>query len=312
MPTFTEAKQQFLLACQADGLSAATTKWYHERLKGLDTRLGDLPIDNVTVGAIRNYIVDLRARTNRWENATQRPAVAGGLSNDTVQGHIRAMRRFFKWCTAEYGLSEKANPMLGIRAPKRNRPAPKSIEPIDLRTLLDGCPATTQGKRDKAMLAFLADTGCRAAGVINLRMADIRFEQGQAVVREKGERDRIVPFTPYTAGLINEWLAVRPDQAATLFCALSPRLIGKPLTISGLQSMIKRLKKKTGVTGRANPHSFRHGFARHWLTVGGNLATLAVLMGHSDPSTTLRYYAIFMMSEAIADHKKFSPMKEYK
>ena len=109
MPTFTDAKEQFLIACQADGLSPATTRWYHERLKPLGARLGDCPIESVKVADIRNHIVDLRSRVVRWEGASQRPALAGGLSNDTIQGHIRAMRRFFRWCIAEYGLPEKSN-----------------------------------------------------------------------------------------------------------------------------------------------------------------------------------------------------------
>lgn len=65
------------------------------------------------------------------------------------------------------------------------------------------------------------------------------------------------------------------------------------------------------MTGRTNPHSFRHGFAREWLKAGGDMATLAAIMGHSEPATTLRNYAIFTLDEAIEKHRQYSPMRGY-
>ena len=74
--------------------------------------------------------------------------------------------------------------------------------------------------------------------------------------------------------------------------------------------MLKRMKRKAGVKGPVNPHSFRHGFAREYLTNGGNLASLADTMGHSDVSVTWQAYAIFSPDELQKSHARFSPVAQ--
>jgi len=66
------------------------------------------------------------------------------------------------------------------------------------------------------------------------------------------------------------------------------------------------------VSGRCNPHSFRHNFAREYLRNGGDLATLAKLLGHSNISTTASYYAVFASDELAQFHERYSPLKSLK
>ncbi|HSN76988.1 MAG TPA: site-specific integrase, partial [Anaerolineae bacterium] len=80
------------------------------------------------------------------------------------------------------------------------------------------------------------------------------------------------------------------------------------LTTEGIRQVLKRLGKKAGVEGPVNPHSFRHGFAREYLLSGGDLATLADIMGHSDVQVTWSSYAIFRTAELAAKHAKHSPI----
>ena len=74
--------------------------------------------------------------------------------------------------------------------------------------------------------------------------------------------------------------------------------------------MLKRLKRRTGVKGPVNPHSFRHGFARAYLSNGGNLASLADTLGHSDLSVTWQAYAIFTTDEFKTAHTRYSPVAQ--
>jgi integrase/recombinase XerD len=84
---------------------------------------------------------------------------------------------------------------------------------------------------------------------------------------------------------------------------------GSPwLTDEGVRQLLKRLKAKAGVTGPVNPHAFRHGFAREYLLNGGDLGTLADLLGHSDVQVTWQHYAIFRTAELQAKHDKHSPV----
>ena len=70
--------------------------------------------------------------------------------------------------------------------------------------------------------------------------------------------------------------------------------------------MLKRLKKRAGVTGRTNPHAFRHGFAKDYLMNGEDRASLADLMGHESVETTKSFYAVFEQEDLRRKHDHFS------
>jgi integrase/recombinase XerD len=67
---------------------------------------------------------------------------------------------------------------------------------------------------------------------------------------------------------------------------------------------------RAGVTGPHNPHAFRHAFAREYLLNGGDTATLAEILGHTDPSVTRRYYAIFTIEDLRHPHHLYSPAQK--
>jgi len=296
---------EFLLSCQADGLSPNTVRWYRSVLKPLLARYSNRDLAQLDPSAMRQYIVDLQAQNSRYQGARYRPQQPGPMSIFTIRAHIRALRRFFNWSEAEYGQS---NPMARIRMPRAPRPAPKAIRLDDLQKLIQATGIDAAGIRDRAMLLFLADTGCRAGGLLSLRLDNLYLDKGRAIVQEKGDRARVVPFTRTTAEVLQKWLEIRPANASTVFCSLSSGYHGQPLSASGLAQVLRRLKARAHVSGRVNPHSFRHGFARQYLSRGGDLATLAQLMGHSSIEVTAMY-GVFSDEELAARHEQFSPIQ---
>lgn len=303
MITVEQAIAEFLIAGAADGLKATTLRWYESRLKSVAADFQGVNLDQVDVQAMRQYVISLRERPQRYQNAPQRSPIDGGLSPDTVHGHLRALRRFFSWCAGEYGL--ESNPMKRIKLPALKQ-EPKAIDLVDLRRLIAATANGVADLRNRALLIFLIDTGCRAAGALTLTLGNLDLDDRRAIVTEKGDKTRVVPFTIYTAALLWDWIAVRPRTAQTVFCSLHR---GTPLTLSGLHSLIRRLKKQAGVSGRVNPHSFRHAFAREYLNNGGDLASLAQLMGHNDVAVTGNYYARFLEDELAQKHDQFSPVR---
>ena len=119
----------------------------------------------------------------------------------------------------------------------------------------------------------------------------------------------MVPFSVVTSEAIKNWLQVRPAVSEDwLFVNLGTRIIQCRLTEDAVGEVLRRLKKRAQVTGRVNPHSFRHNFAREWLRAGGDLATLSSMLGHTDPGITLRFYARFQTDELHEFHEQFSPV----
>lgn len=285
--TVQEAIEEFILAAGADGLSRATVKWYTSLLGKLTVQIKNPELTAITTSQLRGYLIHLRK---------------AGLSEESVHGHTRALHRFFKWCAAEYDVP---NPMEHIKYPKQLKSKlPKAVSIGDVIKLFEACDESPLGKRDKAILAFLLDTGCRAAGLRGLTLDALDLERRRAIVLEKGNELRTVFFNEDSAALLSAWLLERNPTSEYVFH--SER--GGQLSATGLRLVMNRLKAKAGVTGRVNPHSFRHGFAREYILSGGDMGTLSRILGHKDIGTTQNHYAIFLTDELARLHERFSPM----
>lgn len=229
-----------------------------------------------------------------------------GLSEDTVNGYTRGYHKLFRMLNIEFGIP---NPMVNIKYPRPPKAKiPKAVSIGDVIKLLDACDDSDLGKRDKAIVAFLIDTGCRNAGLRGLVMDALSMDSHRAIVLEKGNELRTVFFTVEAAAILSEWLLVRNPASPYVFHAEH----GGKLSTTGLRLIMERLKKRAGVTGRVNPHSFRSGFAREYIRAGGDMGTLSRILGHKDISTTQNSYAIFLTDELARQHERFSPMHQLK
>lgn len=280
------AANEFLLACEADGLSKSTLSWYSSLVGAFQRAHTGRLLNQVTANDVRRYLVAVR---RQYDNA------------DTVSAHNRALHRFWSWAAAEYSIP---NPMRNIRYPDKPQPKPRAANLEDIRAMFTATGEGLAGTRDRAILAFLLDTGARAAGLCDLFASDLDIENRRAIVTEKGNKTRSLVFSSHTAKLLSEWLAVR-SPVTWVFYNLDTLF---PLTPSGLYQALRRLAKRAGVKGRFNPHSLRHTFAKEYILAGGDLATLSRILGHRDVSTTVAHYTVFTDKDIREKHDQYSPV----
>lgn len=303
-----EAIEALAVATIADGRSLRTARDYRQKLGALAAFLGaDTDVASITANDLRRFLVDLRSRGARYVGTTARPEIPGGLAPASIAGYVRCLKRLFSFLLEEEVIAK--DPARRIKSPHVARGEPKAYHAEDFPRLL----AATAGDdpamiRDRAVLLFLADTGCRVAGLVGLCIDDLDLVGMTAKVTEKGSKARRVPFSEPTRAALLAWLLVRPTVSHNRLWATLGTRGGPWLTDEGVRQLLKRLKARAGVTGPVNPHSFRHGFAREYLLNGGDLATLADLLGHSDVQVTWQHYAIFRTAELAAKHQKHSPI----
>lgn len=305
MTTVETAVGEFLLSCEADQLRPATIKWYRSILTAMQQHI-DGDVTTITPSELRQYIADLRNRDARYLDEKQKPKQSGGLSDSAIASYVTGLHAFWGWASREYDFS---NPMRNIRRPKISPSTPKAISSADFIKLYKATGDDLQGIRDRAILTFLADTGARLSGVATLTRDNLDIKHQRAMVMEKGNKRRLVVYTNYTRRALERWLYFNESSDPHVFVNMRS---GEGLTPNGIYHVIKRLKKRAGVTGRVNPHSFRHRFAREYLRQGGDLVTLAKLLGHSDVKTTADFYSIFTPDELADIHDKFSPLNPVK
>jgi site-specific recombinase XerD len=287
-PTLSDAIDEFLLARRADGLSENTLGWYSSLLSTFRAQFDDPDVASVSTAALRRYIVHLRE---------------SDYAPDTIYAHIKALHALFKWLAEEY---EIKNPMKHIAYPKQPPThQPKRAQDSDIVRMLAVCGEDAQGVRDRAIIGFLTDTGCRAAGLVGLTLEHLNLEHRRAYVREKGQKWRMVFFSAATAAFLEAWLAMHEPGLDVVFYNTH---LSSPLTVSGLYQITRRIARAAGVEGPVNPHAFRHRFGVQFMLSGGDSGVLQQIMGHSDVQTTISRYGQMSDQQLAAAHRKVKPL----
>lgn len=282
------AIQEWILARRADGIRDTTLSTYRSIIGTFSRANEGKLLEEISAHDMREYLLFIRQHY---------------ASEHTRADHNRVLQNFWSWAQKEYTVP---NPMRNISYPNKPQPIPRAASIDDIKAMFAAAGKGTTGVRNRAILAFLLDTGARAAGVVGLKMVDLDMEKRRALVTEKGNKTRGVVFSSYTAALLSEWLAVR-SPVATVFYNVDTL---NPLTPHGLYQLTKRLARRAGVRERFNPHAFRHTFAKEYLLAGGDLATLSKILGHRDVSTTVNNYTVFTDREIREKHDQYTPVSK--
>ncbi|ARP84050.1 tyrosine recombinase XerC [Bordetella genomosp. 8] len=272
--------------------SAHTLDGYGRDLRQLAELAGDIPLERLAHGHIRQFVARLHARD---------------LGPRSLARALAAWRGFYQWWAPQAGLP--GNPVAGVRAPKAPRPLPKALSVEQAQALMDR-PAAGGGHdpvalRDQAMLELLYSSGLRLSELTSL---DWRYERGadhtsaswlnlderEVVVLGKGGKQRAVPVGAAAVQALRAWLPARaallgprstPSDAAALFLGarghrISPRVV---------QSQLAKLARVAGLPVHVHPHVLRHSFASHVLQSAQDLRAVQEMLGHANITTTQVY-----------------------
>ena len=254
----------FLAAKRIDGLSAKTIENYRYTL-GIFTEQVDRAVTKITVDDLREYISYL--------------SETRGLRDGSLLTHINTLRSFFSWLTVEDII--RKNPMLKIKSPRLDRARSRhALSQEQLERLRDVCKTY----KERALVEFLASSGCRLSEVSGIRMEDVNWRDRSVVVHGKGNKSRKVYFSVRAKLMLEEYIARRKGGDAlfasvkTPYPAMQPRAIQRALGLIG---------DRVGL--HVHPHLLRHTFATLALAGGMDITVIQRLLGHEDTKTTLIY-----------------------
>ena len=210
---------------------------------------------------------------------------AGGMAPRSVARHLSSARGLFAFLARRGELD--ANPASGVRAPKRDKPLPKALDPDQTAQLFAGTVESQLEVRDRAMLELLYGSGLRLAELVAIDIRDLDLAAGFVTVTGKGSKTRIVPLGGPCQEAIRNWLAKRPNASGD-----EPLFTGRGnARISGrnVQLRLKKIAMRAAGNDGVHPHMLRHSFASHLLESSGDLRAVQELLGHADISTTQTY-----------------------
>jgi integrase/recombinase XerD len=230
-----------------------------------------------------------------------------GLKPRSISRALISIRQFFKFLLAEKFI--ESDPTFLIRTPKTKRVLPDVLSLEDVEKLLSSPnESSPEGIRDKSMLEALYATGIRVSELVELKLNDVNFEAGYIVAYGKGSKERIVPIGEKANNKLREYLDIsRPKllKSRTSDNLFVTRL-GKKMTRQGFWKLIKIYSRKSGITKKISPHTFRHSFATHLLERGADLRAIQIMLGHSDISST-QIYTHIERGRLKEVHKKYHP-----
>lgn len=262
-----------------------------------DDGLSKRTIDN-TVFVLKPFLswLDGQEVTDKTVLAYLRSLKPKNYSDSTLYQYRAVLKKFLSTKNPE----QARNIKLKV---KRKEP-PIILTQVEIERLIEAC----RNPRDKALIAFMYESGCRKGELVSIRLENVTFtEFGATVTIPKGKTGpRTIPIV-YAASYLRQWVESHPTKGKSdpLFCSLQEPF--SQFSFSGLSHLMRVLKERTGIKKDIYPHIFRHSRASHlanqfteqqlkqflgW-TAGSNMAAVYVHLSQRDiQNAVLKAYGI--------------------
>jgi integrase/recombinase XerD len=236
----------------------------------------------------------------------------GGLDSRSLAKAVSCLRSFFRFTMGE-GMRPD-NPASLLDSPKRRLKLPETMDRETVERLLGAMDTSSPlGARDRALFELIYSSGLRISEAVGLNVRDIDFKEGVAVVKGKGNKQRLAVFGGEAASRLKRYLEEsRPVLAKGRGLAASCNALfvargGKRLSRKGIWKNYSKYATLAGTGTKV--HTLRHSFATGLLEGGADLRTVQALLGHADLGTTQIYTHVDagLLRES---HQKYLPKLE--
>lgn len=238
-----------------------------------------------------------------------KPGVKKTWGQAIIKQAIASARSYLRWAAGEGYCADDLAEVLKV--PKVKKRQQRTLSEDEVNALHAVCDTdTVKGKRDRALLGLLLDSGLRASEVCRVEVVAVEF--GVTVGKEtvnrvkvivKGGNEEYGHFSDQTAMYLRDWLDVR--QAApgvrTVFISVGGFTPGHSLTGPGLDKILAYLGKQAGVKG-VSPHAFRRTFAVMLTLLGVPSRAVQVLGRWSDIRMVERYTAGLVAGQIFSQY----------
>jgi site-specific recombinase XerD len=263
-------------------VTPSTLKWYAVAFKNYRTAMGEAALP--TKLALQEFVIAQQKR---------------GVRPITVNTYIGAMNAFCAWLHQEGHLAERLK-LAKLRVERRILPL---LDDAQMRALI-GYKPTSFGQRRVHLASMLVlDTGLRVSEALHLRHADVDFNNLILKVFGKGQKERLVPFSPELRKRLYKFVQFKEKKAIRgdfLFAGFGGRRWEKRNSATSLYLMQRKLGLPT-----FGWHRLRHTFATNYLRQGGDIVRLSMVLGHTQITTTQRYLHL-LTEDLSASHQKVS------
>ena len=277
----TPLRQRMLDAMALRGLAARTMEAYIHAVIGLSRHYRCSP-EVLTARQVQDYMLHLHRERK--------------LSFSTVNQAASAFK--FLYGTV-LGLDLRQFDVPFARVPQQ---VPEMLSRQEVALLLACAPHVTAG----TFLRLAYATGLRLNELCHLRWRDVHDAPDRMCIhvrQGKGGKGRLVPLTPDTLAVLQQWRALQPraahgdDVPDWVFTARADRC--KPMHDQSPQRWYRAAANAAGITKHGGLHTLRHCYATHLLESGVDVYSLQQWLGHNHVDTTARYLHLVRPDAAV-------------
>lgn len=245
-------------------------------------------VERVTAALVAGYLDMLRNTPSR----RGKPRASKSLSD-----YYKTLHAFVAWLVHE----ELVHPrVLHVPAPKLELKVPGTFADGQVLAMVRAAGharGNALKARDSAIVLLLADTGMRASECVGLTVDHVH--EDHILVHGKGNKWRECgPLSTRTQralrSYLHTWRPRQQPQSDTVFVNRT----GRRMSAIDLHKLLERLAKRAGIPGPANPHRFRHSYARTLALAGADTLSISRLLGHTSLTVTQQYLGTFGSSDA--------------
>jgi site-specific recombinase XerD len=205
-----------------------------------------------------------------------------GLSGRTRARKLAAIKEYFCFLVAR-GLIP-VSPAETMTAPKRERNGRTYLTVAEYTRLLS---LAGSNPRNYAILQVFLQTSIRISELCNLTLSDVDLADRTLTIRQgKGMSDRTIELEKKGYQAIKNYLRSRPQSLGDV---LFLNYQAEPLSERGVQKLLQKYVKLSGITKKISPHSLRHTFATYTAERGVSPYQLQQWLGHRNFNTTQIY-----------------------
>jgi len=254
-------------------------------------------------GTVRNYMSDLEdfasflreQRVETMEALTAREVrmwemehIGAGEAPRTVRRRMAAVGSWLRFLR-RHGMYD-TDLMAKVSIPRQPKRLPVFFRESETEHLYDAGIFGDDflGRRDRLMLRMLYETGIRRAELVGLREASADLSSLTLKVRGKRDKERLIPIESELAHNISDYIALKRQTVGETDWLFVNRK-GEPMRPEGVNYVVKKYMTSLSDADRISPHVFRHSFATHILSQGGDLVAIKQLLGHENLATTEVY-----------------------
>jgi site-specific recombinase XerD len=270
VPTFLAAMTAFLAWSKTEHAAKPNThRCYVTSSKPLLAFFKNKPLDKIEIDDVEKYKETRSQHKSARTNRRLKPA--------TVNRELATLKKLFYYFIEKKRLIA-VNPVSGVKFPAETHSFKNILSDKDEQLYL---MAASQPLQDVAVL--MLQTGMRPEEVFSIERKNVNLESGYIFVPKGKTKSatRKIPLTLRAA----ETLHSRMQSITDDFLFIN-ETTGKPITT--LKTAHKGAVKRSGLTW-FRLYDCRHTFATRFIESGGDLVTLASLLGHSNIQMVTRY-----------------------